>query len=478
MRGALSDLKAAPIVWAAVWFSLVVSQTVMCSIVAARTAVDLDYHGSEQGMGTNLTGPVMVFSVIIAVFVILWVVTAALNQRRHQLALLVLQGATALQLLIRNLLIIIVLFLVAAVISCLLVPVVTPYLFSLLIKAFNLSLTYRIPQDQLFASVRMGLIIAGVTVLVSVVLTVYSLSRIRPIEALRQSQDPPKQVSALRILLGMILLVGSSCMLVLPGIATRKINLKELSHSTGTNPIESKTTGFIGFSLGGMFLLIFALAVFAPYIMHWFTKGWTHLIPLPSSVWKLARQQAVGRIQRQSATIIPVTAGLSLLMTFSGTLHTLADSLKSVSNASTTGTSLNPHMLTDLIAMLGPALIIAFAGAVSGLLITARGRNLDLALTYVSGAEIKQLRVLGMLDGVITMVTATLLAFMITLLSTSATAFMMKRYLGSARLSIQWDYWIIILLLAAVVGAAATGIQACTTHYQNSIRTIAQAIGE
>lgn len=417
----------------------------------------------------------MVFSVLIAVFVLLWVVTAALNQRRNQLALLVLQGATPVQLLIRNLAILVVLFIAAAVVSCLLTPVVTPYLFALLIKAFNLSLTYK--NAHVLASIRTGLIIAGVTVLVSSVLTVRSLSKIRPIEALRQSQNPPKQVNALRLIAGLLLTAGSWCMLVLPGLATGKMNLQELAHSTGKNPIESKTTGFIAFSMGGMFLLIFALAVLAPYIVRWFTKGWTRLVPVPSSAWNIARQQAAGRIRRQSATIIPVTAGLSLLMTFSGLLHTLADSLKNLSGAGS-GTSLNPHMLTNLMAMLGPALIIAFAGAVSGLLITAKGRSLDAALTYVSGAQIGQLRALGMLDGVITMVTATLLAFIITLISTSGTAFMLDRYLGSAHLSIQWDYWAVIVLVAACVGAVATGVQACVTRYQDSIRIISRTIGE
>ncbi|WP_295729382.1 FtsX-like permease family protein [uncultured Bifidobacterium sp.] len=142
MRGALSDLKAAPAVWAGVWLSLVVSQTAVCTIVAARRAIDAAYHGPDAGLGANLSGPAMLFSVVIAVFVMLWVVTAALNQRRHQLALLVLQGATPWQLLFGNLAIIIILFIVAAVASSLLTPLAAPYLFDLLARAFELKLTY------------------------------------------------------------------------------------------------------------------------------------------------------------------------------------------------------------------------------------------------------------------------------------------------------------------------------------------------
>ena len=476
MRGALSDLKAAPAVWAGVWLSLIVSQTAVCTIVAARRAIDAAYHGPDAGLGANLSGPAMLFSVVIAVFVMLWVVTAALNQRRHQLALLVLQGATPWQLLFGNLAIIIVLFILAAVASSLLTPLAAPYLFDLLARAFELKLTYQ--ATQLLASIGTGLAIAGVAVLAGTVLTVRTLSKIRPIEALRQSQNPPRQVNAFRVLLGTSLLVGAICVLIIPGTVTRKIDPGELAtHISGRNPIESRVTGFIGFSMGGMFLLIFALAVLAPYVMHWFTKGWTHLLPLPFSTWKLARQQAVGRIQRQNATIIPMTAGLSLLMTFSGVLHTLTDSLK---NFASNGHSMNvnPHMLTNLMAMLGPALIIALVGAISGLMITARGRRLDLALTYVSGASTGQLRILGALDGLISMVTSVLLAFVITLLSTCGTAFMLQRYLGSAKISVQWGYWAVIALLAIVVGALVTGVQALCARSEDSVRVISRAVGE
>lgn len=475
MRGALKDLRASPVVWGAVWLALVVSQTVMCSIVAARSAIDLSYHGPDKGLSSSLSGPIIAFSIIMAVFVMLWVVTAAFNQQRRQLALLALQGATPIQLLVRNLLVIVVLFVLAVVVSCLLTPMVAPYLFSLMTKAFSLSLAYR--SDHLLQSLGIGLLIAAATVLVGTVLTIRSLSKIRPIEALHQSQDPPKHVSIFRMLLGIALFAGSLCMLIIPGAATSRLKLADLSNTGGRNPIESKATGFIGFSIGGMFLLVFALAVLAPYIVRCFTYVWTHLIPIPSSTWKLARAQAVGRIDRQSTTIIPVTAGLALFMTFSGVLQTLTDSLKKFSSMEHS-MSVNPNLLTNLMALLGPALFIAIAGAIAGLLITARSRSLDLALTYVSGAQIGQLRALGTLDGVITMVTATLLAFVVTLGSTASTAFMLKRYLGFSRLSVQWGYWAVAVLLTAAVGAIATGAQACVTRYQNSVRIISQVIGE
>ncbi|KFF31044.1 hypothetical protein [Bifidobacterium bombi] len=276
--------------------------------------------------------------------------------------------------------------------------------------------------------------------------------------------------------MGVVLLAGALCMLVIPALATGKLNPGDfVSHGNRESPLESKVTGFIGFSVGGMFLMVFALAVLAPYVTHWFTKGWTHVLAVPSTAWRLARQQSVGRIQRQNATIIPMTAGLCLLMTFSGVLHTLADSLKGFAGRG--GMNVNPHMLTNLMAMLGPAIVIALVGAISGLLITSRARSLDLALTYVSGAEVGQLRLLGALDGVITMVTSVLLAFVITLLSTAGTALMLKRYLGSAKLSVQWGYWAIIIVLAVAAGTVATGVQALSTRFDDSLIIISHAIG-
>lgn len=473
MKGALSDIKAAPMVWGAVWFAMVISQTVVCAIIAARTAIDLGYHGPDEGMGSSITGPAMIFSVIVAVFVMLWVVTSALNQRRHQLALLVLQGALPWQLLFRNVIIVIALFALAAIASCLLVPVATPFLFHLLVRPFDLQVAYS--NAHLFTSLRIGLTISGVTVLIGTVLTIQSLSRIRPIEALRQSQNPPKRISILRIIIGSVFFIGAACMLLIPGLATKR---EDFTRHVGSDALEGKWTGFIGFSMGGMFLLIFSLAFFSPYLLHWFTRLWTHIIILPSSTWRLARQQAVGRIQRQGATIIPMTAGLSLLMTFAGVLSTMIVSLQRAFPEQAGTVPTTSTMFESLLAVIGPALIIAITGAVAGLLITSGGRKLDLALTYVSGAEIGQLKILGALDGVITMVTSTLLAFIISIICAASLTFMMKQYAGQAQLSTQWSVWIIVLIISALVGAIATGVQSFTAKYQKSIGVISRAIGE
>ena len=51
MRGALSELKAAPMVWSAVLLAMVVSQTVTCSLIAIATIIDQDYQGPEQELG-------------------------------------------------------------------------------------------------------------------------------------------------------------------------------------------------------------------------------------------------------------------------------------------------------------------------------------------------------------------------------------------------------------------------------------------
>lgn len=478
MRRSLSELKAAPLVWVGVWLSMIASQTMLCSIFAVHAVIDMDYHGrNADDMASNVTSVPMVFTVVAAVLVLLWVISSALDQRRHQLALLVLQGAMPWQLLAMNILAILILFILAAVVSCLLTPLVAPIICALITNSFDMTLPYR--NVNLPFSLRTGLIISGATTLIGTVMTVRSLGRIRPMEALRQSWNPPGKAGTFRTFMGGIFLTGALCLLAIPGLASGRADRTELANILGSKAIQSKMNLFLGTSMGAMFLLIFSLAAWSPYILPLLTRGWTNLIPLPSPTWVLARQQAVGRIQRQGATIIPMAAGLSLLMSFSGILLTLRNSMAWFAPPGTSDdSSSDGQMLVSLAAMLGPALVVTLAGVISGLLITSRGRSLDLALTYVSGAEVGQLRILGSLDGAITMVTATLLSFIVTLICTGGTAFNLFVYLGHARLGIQWSWWAAIVLCTALVGGLATGLQAAGTHFEQSTRIIAQAIGQ
>ena len=473
MRGALSELKAAPMVWSAVLLAMVVSQTVICSLIAIATIIDQDYQGPEQVLGSTYTCPALAFSVIITIAVLLWVMNSALNQRRHQLALMVLQGALPWQLLAWNLLIVMGLFILSIAATCLLLPVITPLIFAMVTNPLDLHLTYA--GSHLFNSLGKGLAFSAAPIFISTLLTIRSLSKIRPMEALRQSQDPPKRIGVFRFLLGIVCLIGAGCMLLIPAFALAT-NPRASQMSSDAAP--DRMTVFLAFAMGGMFLLIFSLAAFAPYLLPGFTAIWTRIVALPSRTWRLAGQQAVGSIQRQGAAIIPMTAGLSLLMTVSGGLSTMITTLLVAFPHTPGSVPATTDMFASLLALTGPPIIIAITGAIAGTLITSKGRGLDLALTYVSGAGIGQLRVLGALDGIITMITSTLFSLVITLLCTSSLTFMLSRFMGKAQMSVQWGAWIVVVLIASLLGAAATGIQALTTRFENSVSVISHAIGE
>ncbi len=55
---------------------------------------------------------------------------------------------------------------------------------------------------------------------------------------------------------------------------------------------------------------------------------------------------------------------------------------------------------------------------------------------------------------------------------------MLQLYLGSAKISVQWGYWAVIALLAIVVGALVTGVQALCARSEDSVRVISRAVGE
>lgn len=474
MRGALSELKAAPMVWSAVLLAMVVSQTVICSLIAVAAIIDQDYQGPEQELGSSYTGPALAFSVIITVAVLLWVMNSALNQRRHQLALMVLQGALPWQLLAWNLLIVMGLFILSVAATCLLLPVITPLIFAMVTNPLDLHLTYA--SSHLFNPLGKGLAFSAAPIFISTLLTIRSLSKIRPMEALRQSQNPPKRIGVFRFLLGTICLIGAGCMLLIPAFT---LATNPRASQMSSDAVPDQMTVFLAFAMGGMFLLIFSLAAFAPYFLPGFTAIWTRIVALPSRTWRLAGQQAVGSIQRQGAAIIPMTAGLSLLMTVGGGLSTMITTMQVALPPTPDSTvPATADMFASLLALTGPPLIIAITGAIAGTLITSKGRGLDLALTYVSGAGIGQLRVLGALDGIITMITSTLFSLVITLLCTSSLTFMLSRFMGKAQMSVQWGAWIVVVLIASLLGAAATGIQALTTRFENSVSVISHAIGE
>lgn len=476
MKGALKDLKAAPMVWGAVELVLVVGQTMLSLFMALQESLKQACVGSCLGTSRDQSFQMsmpLFFLIIMFAFVVLWTVSSALAQRRRQLALLILQGATPIQLLMRTIAVVAVLFVVANVVPFVVVPLVAPgfYRFYMPIAIDVVSFSSYVGSG-VYSALAKGAIFGGVTVLVGTVFTMRSIARISPIEALRQSQNPPRRIGIKRLVMTVILLVAALVVLSISGLT-----LKPVSQATimrGKAFTDSTSTLLMLTAILGMFLLVFALATVAPLVLGRFASWWTS-IPIPSATWRLAGQQSSGRIDRQRGTVMPLVIGLtmtmtvsSILATLSTTMHHIAPGVKGYGAAS----------LERILASLAPAIIVALAGVVAGLCISAGARKVDAALTYVAGADIGQLTVLSFLDGAIMSATAVLLAFIVTNISLLSLDFGLLKLVGHCVPNLELLGWLGILVIAVIVGAIATGIQGLATRYQDSVRIIASAIGE
>ncbi|MDF7641065.1 hypothetical protein PT279_05610 [Bifidobacterium sp. ESL0784] len=476
MKGALKDLKAAPMVWGAVGLVLVVGQTMLSLFMALWESLKRACTGSCVGTSGDqsfvMTMPLF-FLIVMFAFVVLWTVSSALAQRRRQLALLVLQGATPIQLLMRTIVVVAVLFVVANVAAFVIVPLVAQgfYRFYMPI-AIDVGSFPPYVGSGVYPALMRGAIFGGATVLVGTIFTMRSIARISPIEALRQSQNPPRRIGVKRMVMVIVLFLAALVVLSISGLA-----LKPVSQATimaGKAFTDSTSALLIWTAMLGMFLLVFALALAAPLILGRFASWWTS-IPIPSATWKLAGQQSSGRINRQRGTVMPLVIGLTMTMTFSSILATftttmnyIAPGVKGYKSAS----------LERILAVLAPAIIVALAGVVAGLCISAGARKVDAALTYVAGADIGQLTVLSFLDGAIMSATSVLLAFIVTNVALLSIDFGLLKLVGHCVPNLELLGWLAILVIAVIVGAIATGIQGLTTRYQDSMRIIASAIGE
>ncbi|WEV63465.1 hypothetical protein [Bifidobacterium sp. ESL0732] len=476
MKGILKDLKAAPLVWGAVGLVLVMGQYTLSLFMALqeslKRACDAGCTGPRRDIADMIDLP-MFFLIVMFVFVVLWVVSSALKQRRRQLALLVLQGATPVQLLIRTIVVVAVLFVLANVVAFVLVPPVARrfYWFYLPILQDTGSFLPYVGTGVYSALVK-GAEFGGVTVLVGTVFTMRSMARISPIEALRQSQNPPRRLGARRWTFVVLLLAAAAMLLSLSSMTLKRASRaaimagKAVSDSTGTMLLLTV--------IGGMFLMVFALALAAPAVLGRFTSWWTS-IPVPSATWRLAGQQSSGRIDRQSGTVMPLVIGLAMTMTVSSAISTSASTMDHVAPGVK---GYEAAGLDRILAILAPALVVALAGVVAGLCISAGERRIDAALTYVAGAEVGQLRVLSFLDGAIMAASAVFLAFIITNVALLSIDSGLLKLVGACVPNLQLAGWLGILVIAVVVGAVATGVQGMATRYQDSVRIIASAIGE
>jgi hypothetical protein len=286
-------------------------------------------------------------------------------------------------------------------------------------------------------------------------LTARALGRVSPVEALRRLLDPPARPGVIRLLAALACAGGAVAALT---VAAAK----------PTQQMED----LISLPLFGIVLLLCAVAAAGPLLLPLITKAWTALLPVPAATWIIARQQAASRVNRASATVVPLAVALALPMAFltiSGTLQTAA----ALGKVGGSGVEIG-----GLVSFFGPSVVIALAGALAGILIASRSRALDVALTSINGAGPSQTWGATALDGVIAMGTAVVVAALTVAVGSVSATLGLRRHFGHADLSWPLATWLAVAGVAVVGGTAATLLAAARTLAEPPFEVIGRFVAE
>ena len=213
MRLLLRDFKDAPLAWSGVALVLIASQTMVgllaMMLSSAKALGDLPGM-AEQGRTAyqNLMIP-LVALLVAAVLIVLQVVSSVINQRRRNLALLALQGATPWQLNSLTCLRVLILALAASGVSLAASFLLVRPLYAWETSQFLIGRQPFIAGRQL-ASWAVGTLCGVVVALIGTLLTIRTISRISPLESLRAAIIPPKTAGSTRRIAAILFLLAAS----------------------------------------------------------------------------------------------------------------------------------------------------------------------------------------------------------------------------------------------------------------------------
>jgi hypothetical protein len=116
-----------------------------------------------------------------------------------------------------------------------------------------------------------------------------------------------------------------------------------------------------------------------------------------------------------------------------------------------------------LVIFFGPVVAISLAGALAGIIITARTRALDVALTSINGAGPGSTWAATAIDGAIATGTALILAAVAAAMGEFAATASLRRHFGQADFSWPLAAWLVLGAAAVLGGAAAAMLPAVRT---------------
>lgn len=479
IRAAIQDLRSAPVVWGGVALLLATVQTVISTIMvmlANADSVARDPQLSEQArtFHQELSWLPLPVVVIVSVIVLASLVSAAVDQRRRALALLALQGATPMQLTLRICVQVLLLAASTGLVSLVAASALARVLYRPVaahLEAAGLTWVHMGIGQTLRAWV-IGTVLTLVVALASSLASLRTTNRIAPVESLREAADPPRTIGRVRGTLAAVCALGAGASFVVGVASTRAAPVS----GSAAHVTFAAMTPMFSFSMAGLVLLVVAISLAGPVGLAWTVRARTGLLPIPSASWRVTRDQADVSIRRSSPTILPLIAGLTALMSLMGisaVIRAWTDRLPG-----TLAAQVEVPGVARMLTLLAPALVVVLAGSCAGHLITARGRELDLALLCVGGAEPRQLDLIASLNGVVAGVTAVVAAFVPATASTLVFALAEYRAFGVATPVVLWSEWGVALLALVVFGAVTSRLVVRRSLRGSPVGVIARYAGE
>ena len=473
MRSIMRDFRDAPAAWGGVLLVLIVAQSELGMLAMMLSSANELKHRPSMAVAGNTTYQNLMIPfvalVVATVLVLSQVVSSLITQRRRNLALLALQGATPWQLTRLMCLRVLTLTVVATVLACIISVPLTHPLYAWETSQFVVG-EQPFLADHAIIAWMIGEVCGFAVAMIGTLITIRAANRVAPVEALRVATNPPRTVGVVRRVLAITIAIIAILIMVLPVIEARRIDHDELVKLDSAEPIlpisAASTIGFI--------LLLVSMCLFGPLLFGWTTTVWTSIVALPCASWRIACEQATARARNLSAVLIPLTVGISLVM--------MMDSFYVTGEASShllpPNLNVESSNFSMILTLLGPALAVVLAGICAGYLILAHSRSLDLALISITGAEPRQLHLMAGFEGVIAVTTATLLSFLSSLVPLIIFVAGFHRVFGVARLGIPWAQWGLIYGLLIVAATLASWLTVRPSLHASPAGVISRYTGE
>lgn len=449
-RIVIADLRASWRTWAGivvVFVAIQASTVCLALIVASGQALD-DPRDAQQ-----LVDAVVGFGLFV-VLAVLAVTGASVElvvaQRRGALARWSLAGATPRQIVVLVVIQVLAVSVAAAMVgSAIALATIAPVLAYLADAGIGPA---QVPTVRDVGAVGWGVAAGAVLAVLGAWRQARAISRVPPVEALRRSTAPAGGMTRVRWVLTVLLLAA-------------------LGGAFAMMPQATSVDDAASLSFVVALLAVLLVAAAAPGVLPRLTSAWTAAVPaVVSPAWFLARRSCVARAPRLSGVVVPVALAIALFVGLLSISGTLAASV----SASTGSTAPGGAQTSDLVITIGLPLLVAVAGALGGLLMSGRQRDVDLAVAGIAGATPRQRLTQALFEAIIVAATGLLLGVLAAATGLLVTIIGLRNVLPVVEVQFPWAALLAIAAATGAVAILATVLPALGTLRHPPHRTLAE----